>query len=95
MAKEETIECGGIVLECLPNEEFKVKLDDTDHVINAYIAGNMRKHQIRVIVGDRVTVELTPYDMTKGRIRFRGIKTQTPSNPTNQGGKHSSRSKKS
>jgi translation initiation factor IF-1 len=75
MAKEATIECCGIVTECLPNEQFKVRLDDTSHFINAYIAGNMRKHQIRVLVGDRVTVEMTPYDMTKGRIRFRGIKT--------------------
>jgi translation initiation factor IF-1 len=75
MAKEATIECCGIVVECLPNEQFKIRLDETDHIINAYIAGNMRKHQIRVLVGDRVTVEMTPYDMTKGRIRFRGVKT--------------------
>jgi len=75
MAKEATIECCGIVMECLPNEQFKIRLDETNHIINAYIAGNMRKHQIRVLVGDRVTVEMTPYDMTKGRIRFRGIKT--------------------
>ena len=72
MAKEEAIECSGIVIECLPNEEFIVKLDETNHLIKAYIAGNMRKHQIRVIKGDRVTIEMTPYDMTKGRIRFRG-----------------------
>ncbi len=81
MAKEETMECGGVVTECLPNEQFKVRLDDTDHMIVAYIAGNMRKHQIRVIVGDRVTIEMTPYDMTKGRIRFRGIKTHAPAGP--------------
>lgn len=79
MAKEPTIECTGIVTECLPNEQFVIKLDDTQHVIRAYIAGNMRKHQIRVLVGDRVSVEMTPYDMTKGRIRFRGVKTHSSS----------------
>jgi translation initiation factor IF-1 len=74
MSKEPTLEYYGVVLECLPNEEFVVRLDDLDHTIKAYIGGNMRKHQIRVLVGDRVTVEMTPYDMTKGRIRFRGVK---------------------
>jgi translation initiation factor IF-1 len=76
MAKEAAIECTGFVIECLPNEEFVVRLDETQHLVKAYIAGNMRKHQIRVLVGDRVTIEMTPYDMTKGRIRFRGIKNQ-------------------
>lgn len=78
MAKEASIECCGVVVECLPNEQFMVRLDDTQHMIKAYIAGNMRKHQIRVLVGDRVTIEMTPYDMTQGRIRFRGIKTHAP-----------------
>lgn len=78
MAKEASIECGGVVIESLPNDQFRIRLDGTDHLIQAYIAGNMRKHQIRVLVGDRVTVEMTPYDMTKGRIRFRGIKTNPP-----------------
>ena len=81
MAKEATIECCGVVIECLPNEQFKIRLDETNHIINAYIAGNMRKHQIRVLVGDRVTVELTPYDMTKGRITFRHIEGKGPSGP--------------
>jgi translation initiation factor IF-1 len=71
MAKEPSVEYGGVVIECLPNEQFMVKLDNTEHVIRAYIAGNMRKFQIRVLTGDRVTVEMTPYDLTKGRIRFR------------------------
>lgn len=71
MAKEAAIEASGVVLECLPSEQFLVKLDETGHIITAYIAGNMRKFQIRVLVGDKVNVEMTPYDMTKGRIRFR------------------------
>ncbi len=79
MSKEATIEYTGVVLECLPNEEFVVQLDQVDHKIKAYIAGNMRKHQIRVLVGDKVTVEMTRYDMNKGRIRFRGIKNPNPS----------------
>jgi translation initiation factor IF-1 len=84
MAKEATIECTGVVLECLPNEEFRVKLDETQHEIKAYIAGNMRKNQIRVLVGDRVVIEMTPYDMTKGRIRFRGIKQNHQSQASGQ-----------
>jgi translation initiation factor IF-1 len=71
MAKEETITSSGVVIECLPDAQFMVRLDDSGHVIHAYIAGNMRKFQIRVLKGDRVTVEMTPYDPTKGRIRFR------------------------
>jgi translation initiation factor IF-1 len=71
MPKEELIEMTGVVTECLPNTRFLVKLDDTDHIIEAHISGNMRKFQIRVLTGDHVTVEMTPYDMTKGRIRFR------------------------
>lgn len=71
MAKEASIEYTGIVIECLPDAEFLVKLDDTGHVVKAYIAGNMRKYQIKVLVGDKVKVEMTPYDPNKGRIRFR------------------------
>lgn len=71
MAKEATLEYSGVVVECLPNEKFLVRLEGTEHVIQAYIAGNMRKFQIRVLEGDRVTIEMTPYDMNKGRIRFR------------------------
>ncbi len=70
MAKEEAIEMEGIVTESLPNTNFKVRLDN-GHVVNAHISGRMRKHYIRILLGDRVTVQLTPYDLTKGRITFR------------------------
>ena len=70
MPKEGSIEFQGVVLELLPNAMFKVKLDN-DHEILAHTAGRMRKHRIRVLAGDRVNVEMTPYDLTKGRITFR------------------------
>ena len=70
MGKEERIELEGTILEALPNAMFKVKLDN-DHEILAHTAGRMRKHRIRVLAGDRVNVEMTPYDLTKGRITFR------------------------
>jgi translation initiation factor IF-1 len=70
MAKEELIEFIGEVLELLPNTTFRVKLDN-GHEILAYNSGKMRKNRIRVLVGDRVTVEMTPYDLTKGRVIFR------------------------
>jgi translation initiation factor IF-1 len=70
MPKEGSIEFQGIVLELLPNAMFKVKLDN-DHEILAHSSGKMRKNRIRVLAGDKVTVEMTPYDLTKGRITFR------------------------
>jgi len=70
MPKEELIEFQGIVLELLPNAMFKVKLEN-DHEILAHSSGKMRKNRIRVLAGDKVTVEMTPYDLTKGRITFR------------------------
>jgi len=70
MAKEEHIEMEGTVLENLPNTQFRVELDNK-HVVIAHISGKMRKHYIRILRGDRVTVELTPYDLTKGRITYR------------------------
>ena len=70
MAKEGSIEFQGIVLELLPNAMFKVKLEN-DHEILAHSSGKMRKNRIRVLAGDKVTVEMTPYDLTKGRITFR------------------------
>ena len=70
MPKEESIEFQGIVLELLPNAMFKVKLEN-DHEILAHSSGKMRKNRIRVLAGDKVTVEMTPYDLTKGRITFR------------------------
>lgn len=70
MAKEDLIEFTGEVLEILPSAMFKVKLDN-DHEILAHTSGKMRKNKIRVLAGDRVQVEMTPYDLTKGRITFR------------------------
>lgn len=70
MAKEESIEMEGTVVESLPNTQFRVKLDN-GHEIIAHISGKMRKHYIRILRGDTVTVQLTPYDLTKGRITFR------------------------
>ncbi|MDE2196761.1 MAG: translation initiation factor IF-1 [Gammaproteobacteria bacterium] len=71
MPKEESIEMEGKVVETLPNTTFRVELDN-GHVVLAHISGRMRKHYIRILTGDRVTVELTPYDLTKGRIIYRG-----------------------
>ena len=71
MAKEDLIELTGVVIENLPNATFRVKLDDSGHEIIAHTAGKMRKFRIRVMVGDKVNIEMTPYDLTKGRITFR------------------------
>jgi translation initiation factor IF-1 len=70
MAKEDLIEFSGVVVELLPNAMFRVRLEN-EHVILAHTSGKMRKNRIRVLVGDKVTVEMTPYDLTKGRITFR------------------------
>jgi translation initiation factor IF-1 len=70
VAKEDLIEFTGVVAELLPNAMFRVKLDN-DHTILAHTSGKMRKNRIRVLAGDRVTVEMTPYDLSKGRITFR------------------------
>ena len=70
MAKEDTIEMLGEVIENLPNATFKVKLEN-GHVVLAFISGKMRMHYIRILPGDKVTVQLTPYDLTKARIVFR------------------------
>ena len=70
MAKEELMEFNGVVKELFPNAMFRVLLDN-NHEIIAHTAGKMRKFRIRVLAGDRVTVEMTPYDLTKGRITFR------------------------
>ena len=70
-AKEDNLEFEGEVIETLPNTTFKVKLEN-DHIIEAHISGKMRKHYIRILTGDKVKVEMTPYDLTKGRITFRG-----------------------
>ena len=70
MAKEDQIEMEGTIIETLPNTMFRVELDN-GHVITAHISGKMRKNYIRILTVDRVTVEMTPYDLTKGRITFR------------------------
>ena len=70
MAKEEAIEMNGVVKETLPNTIFRVELEN-GHMITAHISGKMRKNYIRILTGDSVTVEITPYDLTKGRIIFR------------------------
>ncbi len=70
MAKEESIEMEGTVTETLPNTMFRVELEN-GHVVTAHISGKMRKHYIRILTGDKVTVQLTPYDLSKGRITFR------------------------
>lgn len=70
MAKEEAIEMEGTVIENLPNTHFRVQLEN-GHVVIAHISGRMRKNYIRILMGDRVTVQLTPYDLSKGRITFR------------------------
>jgi len=70
MAKEEPIEMEGVVTETLPNTMFRVELEN-GHLVTAHISGRMRRHYIRILTGDRVTVELTPYDPDKGRIVYR------------------------
>ena len=70
MSKEDMIEFSGMVTELLPNAMFRVKLDN-DHDVLAHTSGKMHKNRIRVLVGDRVNVEMTPYDLTRGRITFR------------------------
>jgi translation initiation factor IF-1 len=70
MGKEEPIEVEGVVDETLPNAMFKVKLEN-GHVVLAHISGKMRMHYIRILPGDKVTVELSPYDLSRGRITYR------------------------
>lgn len=77
MAKEELLEFSGVVVEKLPNAMFRVKLEN-NHEILAHTAGKMRKFRIRVMVGDKVDIEMTPYDLTKGRITFRHKSSGTP-----------------
>jgi translation initiation factor IF-1 len=81
MAKEEgKIKVDGLVIEALPGTQFRVKLDN-GHEVLAYLSGKMRKHYIRILLGDRVSLEMSPYDMTRGRITFRQRK-QAPVAPT-------------
>ena len=77
MAKEELIDMSGIVNEVLPDSRYRVKLDN-GHELVAYAAGKMKKNHIRILAGDRVSLELSPYDLTKGRITFRHLEGRGP-----------------
>jgi translation initiation factor IF-1 len=77
MAKEELLEMNGVVNEVLPDSRFRVTLDN-GHTLIAYSAGKMRKNHIRIIAGDKVSLELSPYDLSKGRITFRHLEHRGP-----------------
>ena len=77
MAKEEVLEMNGVVAEVLPDSRYRVTLDN-GHDLIAYTAGKMRKHHIRIIAGDKVSLEISPYDLSKGRITFRHIEDRSP-----------------
>jgi translation initiation factor IF-1 len=79
MAKEDVIEMEGVVNEVLPDTRFRVELQN-GHVLIAYLSGKMRKHRIRILAGDKVSLELTPYDLSKGRITFRHKDERAPTN---------------
>jgi translation initiation factor IF-1 len=72
MAKEELIEVNGLVLEVLPDSKFRVKLEN-EHILTAYSSGRIIKNHIRILAGDKVRVEISPYDLSKGRINFRHL----------------------
>jgi len=80
LAKEELIEMNGVVDEVLPDARFRVTLEN-GHMLVAYSAGKMRKHHIRIIAGDKVSLELSPYDLSKGRITFRHIEGRGAASP--------------
>src|SRR6202008_4780863 len=71
MPKEDLIPAEGIIIDKQPNAFFKVRLNNSEHVVLAAISGRMRRHRIRILVGDRVSVEMSPYDLTRGRITYR------------------------
>ena len=80
MAKEELIEVNGVVNEVLPDSRFRVTLDN-GHQLVAYTGGKMRKHHIRILAGDKVTLELSPYDINNGRITFRHLEAKSGYTP--------------
>ena len=80
MAKEDLIEMSGVVAEVLPDARFRVTLDN-GHSLVAYTAGRMRKHRIRILAGDKVSLELSPYDLNKGRLTFRHIEGRGAGRP--------------
>lgn len=83
MAKEELLEMQGVVAEVLPDSRYRVTLDN-GHRLIAYGAGKMRKHHIRIIAGDKVSLEISPYDLGKGRITFRHLDTRGPAPASRQ-----------
>jgi len=83
MSKEDQIEMEGVVVDALPNTMFRVQLEN-GHIVMAHISGKMRKNYIRILKGDRVTVQLTPYDLTKGRIIFRNREKEAGGAATEQ-----------
>ncbi|MGI4846891.1 MAG: translation initiation factor IF-1 [Janthinobacterium lividum] len=83
MAKEELIEMSGVVHEVLPDSRFRVNLDN-GHQLIAYTSGKMKKNHIRILAGDKVSLELSPYDLSKGRITFRHIETRGTPSPAAQ-----------
>lgn len=80
MAREELLEMNGVVVEVLPDSRYRVELDN-GHNLVAYSAGKMRKHHIRILAGDKVSLELSPYDLSKARITFRHIEGRGPAVP--------------
>ena len=88
MAKEDLIEMNGRVEEILPDSRYRVELDN-GHSLVAYTSGRMRKHHIRILAGDRVALELSPYDLSMGRITFRHLETRSsaPARPRPRGGR--------
>ena len=80
MAKEELLEMNGVVVEVLPDARYRVTLDN-GHNLVAYTAGKMRKHHIRILAGDKVSLEVSPYDLSKGRITFRHIEGRPQFSP--------------
>ncbi len=83
MAKEELLQMQGVVDEVMPDSRYLVTLENGHHLV-AYSAGKMRKNHIRILAGDKVTLELSPYDLSKGRITYRHIETRQPVNPQRQ-----------
>lgn len=77
MAREEVLEMNGVVDEALPDGRYRVRLDN-GHNLVAYSAGKMRKHRIRIVAGDKVSLEISPYDLSKGRITFRHVDANAP-----------------
>ena len=87
MAKEELLEMNGVVTEVLPDARYLVTLEN-GHNLVAYSAGKMRKHNIRILAGDKVSLELSPYDLSKGRITYRHIENRGPVTPRPQRRRH-------